>query len=70
MLYHLRFLTATGRTLGTVPFESANSEVAIAVAAPHEADGPLEVWSEDMRAAHRLYASEGAVNRGEAPALQ
>ena len=68
MLYHLRFLTSTGRTLGTVPFESAISDVAIAVAGPHEADGPVEVWREDVRAAHRLYASDDAV--GEAPALR
>ena len=58
MQYHLRFLTLTGRALGTVPFESTDDEDAVAVAKPHEADGPVEIWDEDVRAAHRLYVSE------------
>jgi hypothetical protein len=58
MHYHLRFLALTGRALGTVPFETTDDENAVAVAKPLEADGPVEIWSEDVRAAHRLYVSE------------
>lgn len=58
MLYHIRFLTPTGEALGTVPFRSADDDGAKAVGEPHIADGPIEIWSEDVRAAHRLYVSE------------
>lgn len=58
MRYRLRLLTGAGRTLGTIPFDSSDDDNAIATAARHAAEGPLELWAQRDDASRMLYRSK------------
>jgi len=58
MRYRLRLLTGAGRTLGTIPFEGSDDDNAIATAARHATEGPLELWAQRDRASWMLYRSK------------
>lgn len=58
MRYRLRLLTGAGRTLGTIPFDSSDDDDAIATAARHATEGPLELWAQRDDASRMLYRSK------------
>jgi hypothetical protein len=58
MRYRLRLLTGAGRTLGTIPFDSSDDNNAIATAARHATEGPLELWAQRDDASRMLYRSK------------
>lgn len=58
MRYRLRLLTGRGRTLGTIPFECSDDRSAVATAARHAAEGPLELWAQRDDASRMLYRSK------------
>jgi hypothetical protein len=64
MRYRLRLLTGAGRTLGTIPFDSSDDDDAIATAARHATEGPLELWAQRDDASRKLLSTDELTELG------